>query len=220
MFEFSSEVKAAIIDLRYLLDRGYSRETALNFVSNHYCFSLAERHLLARCVFSKDESMFNRAKKVAKSQVLGKKLGIDGYNVLITVESILEGRLVARCDDCFIRDVSAVFGKYKISSLTSSAVDLIIKTIVEAKPTEVFFLFDKQVSRSGELAGKIRDKLRVSSLKGDARAVQKVDLELRKFEVVASSDRAVIRRAKSVWDIPAEILKGGEANFLDIRKIK
>jgi hypothetical protein len=220
MFELSPEVKAAIIDLRYLLNRGYSRETALNFVSNHYRFSLAARHLLARCVFSAEESTFNSAKKFQKSRVKGKKLGVDGYNVLITVESILGGRTVAKCDDGFIRDVSAVFGKYKFSPLTTTAIDLIVDNVLRAKPAEVFFLFDKQVSRSGELAGKIRDKLNALSLRGDARTVPEVDLELRKFEVVASSDRAVIRMAEAVWDIPAEILKLRGTSFLDIKKIR
>jgi len=39
------------------------------------------------------------------------------------------------------------------------------------------------------------------------------------LRVVASSDRAVIKRAKAVWDIPAELLRQKKANILDLKKI-
>jgi hypothetical protein len=40
------------------------------------------------------------------------------------------------------------------------------------------------------------------------------------FDVVASSDRAVIKRAKAVWDIPAELLRRKKANILDLKRFK
>ncbi len=206
-------------DLRYLLDHGYPCDSAVNFVSNHYSLPLHERHLLARCVFSKREVAEHSQKAVGVSKVRSKRLGIDGYNVLITSESILTGKQVVRCDDGFVRDLRAVFGKYKPSRATERAIKEVLKIVAKAKPSEVVVLFDKQASRSGELSGKVRRGLKELGLKGDSRAVGGVDFKLRAFDAVASSDRAVIKRAKSVWDIPAELLKREKANILDLSKL-
>jgi len=212
-------IERAVSDLRYLLDRGYPRDSAVNFVSNHYRFPLNQRHLLARCVFSKREVAEHRRKAVGASAVRGKRLGVDGYNVLITLESIMIGKRVVRCDDGYIRDLRAIFGKYRATPATNKALSVLIQTLTKAGPKTVTVFFDKQVSRSGELAAEVGRQLKRAGLKGDASAVGGVDIKLRAFDVVASSDRAIIRRAKAVWDIPAELLKRKRANVLDLSKM-
>ncbi|MDI6642903.1 MAG: DUF434 domain-containing protein [Candidatus Hodarchaeaceae archaeon] len=208
----------AVRDLRYLLDRGYPRDSAVNFVSNHYRLPLGERHLLARCVFSRREVVKHRRKAVRAGAVRGKRLGVDGYNVLITLESLLTGKQIIRCDDGYIRDLRAIFGKYHTTPATAKAISTLVRMIARAKPKSVAVFFDKQVSRSGELAAEVRQQLGRAGLKGDASAVGGVDMKLRAFDVVASSDRAVIERAKAVWDIPASILKRKRVNLFEIAK--
>ena len=214
-----SKLGNAIRDLRYLLDQGYPRDSAVNFVSNHYRFPLDQRHFLARCVFSKREVTEHRRKAIKASAVRGKRLGVDGYNVLITLESILTHKEVVRCDDGYIRDLRAIFGKYRATPATARAISALARTIAGAKPRSVAVFFDKQVSRSGELAAEVRRRLGRAGLKGDALAVGGVDMKLRAFDVVASSDRAVIERTKAVWDIPAELVKRKKANVLDMKKL-
>lgn len=214
-----ARVGKAVGDLRYLLNRRYPRESAVNFVSNHYRLTLDERHLLARCVFSKREIAAHMRKAVGIENVKGKKLGVDGYNVLITLESILTGKKVILCDDGYIRDLRAVFGKYRAGPATPRAISGLIQTAANASPKEIIVLFDKQVSRSGELAADVRKKIELAGLKGDALTVGGVDMKLRDFDVVASSDRAVIERAKSVWDIPATFLSRKGAKVLDMKKL-
>ena len=216
---YRGKIGNAIYDLRYLLDHGYPRGSAVNFVSNHYRLPLRERHLLARCVFSRREAAEHRRKIVGVRAVGGRSLGVDGYNVIITIESILTGKQVVRCDDGFVRDLRAIFGKYRASKVTERAVEEVLKVVAKAKPSKVAVFFDKQVSMSGELAGKLRRGLRELGLKGDSRAVGGVDFRLGGFDVVASSDRAVIKRAKAVWDIPAELLRRKKANILDLTQL-
>ncbi|MCS7132066.1 MAG: DUF434 domain-containing protein [Hadesarchaea archaeon] len=213
---FSRELKCAVKDLRYLLNQGYPRESAVNFVSNHYRLPLSQRHLLARCVFSDAEAAVSRAKAVDMTGVQGKTLGVDGYNVLITVESILTGKPIIMCDDGYVRDLRAIFGKYRKSSATPKALEIVIATIAEARPSEVQVMFDGQVSRSGELAAEVRRLLGKAGLEGSARAVKGVDFWLHEFDVAASSDRAVIERAGAIWDIPAEVLRRRKARVIDL----
>ena len=214
-----AKISDAVRDLRYLLNQGYPRDSAVNFVANHYRLPLNQRHLLARCVFSKLEIAEHRRKAIRTSVVRGKRLGVDGYNVLITFESILTHKQVVRCDDGYVRDLRAIFGKYRTSSATTRALTELLQIILGAKPSHVELLFDKQVSRSGELAGMVRQLLEQVGLKGDAQATGEVDFKLRSFDVVASSDRAIIGRAKAIWDIPAELLKRKKADVLDSTKL-
>jgi hypothetical protein len=219
LLKINSKLRKAVHDLRYLLDQGYPRESAVNFVANHYRLPLGERHLLARCVFSRREIAVHKSKVISSKKVNGKHLGVDGYNTLITLESILTCKQVVRCDDGHIRDLRAIFGKYKLSQATDRALAELLEILRRARPRDVVVLFDKQVSRSGELAGATRRGLKKFGLKGNSRATSGVDFKLRAFDVVASSDRAIIWRAKAVWDIPAELLKRKKANILDLKMI-
>jgi len=215
----SAKLADAVRDLRFLLNQGYPRDSAVTFVANHYRLKLNERHLLARCVFSRVEVVGHQEKMVSGAKVRGKRLGVDGYNVLITVESILTGRQVVRCDDGFVRDLRAIFGKYRISSVTPRALTAILKIISGARPMEVVMMFDSQMSRSGELAAEVRKRLRQVGLRGDARTVAGVDFKVRGFDVASSSDRAIIERARAAWDIPAEVLRRRKAKIIDLKKV-
>lgn len=214
-----AKLMSAVRDLRYLLNRGYPRDSAVVFVANHHRLKLKERNLLARCVFSKAEVASHRAKAVSSAKVRGKMIGVDGYNVLITAESILTGKSVVQCDDGFVRDLRAIFGKYRTSSATPHALTRIINAIAKARPSEVVIMFDSQVSRSGELAAMVRQRLKRTKLEGDARTAAGVDFKVRGFEVAASSDRAIIERSKEVWDIPAEIMRKRAVNVIDLTAI-
>jgi len=215
----SAKLADAVRDLRFLLNQGYPRDSAVTFVANHYRLKLNERHLLARCVFSRAEVVSHQAKAVSSAKVRGKRLGVDGYNVLITTESILAGKPVVRCDDGFVRDLRAIFGKYRMSSVTPRALASILKTIAGARPDNVIIMFDSQMSRSGELAAEVRRRLKQVGLKGDARTVAGVDFKVRGFDVASSSDRAIIGRSKAVWDIPVEIMGRRTANVIDLTSV-
>lgn len=215
----SSKLTSAVHDLRYLLDQGYPRDSAVEFVANHYRLRLRQRHLLARCVFSRDELAKHKEKSVNASEVRGRRLGIDGYNVLITVESILTKKRVVRCDDGFIRDLRAIFGKYRMTRSTRRALVELLRVVGDAKPGETVILFDQQVSKSGELAAMAREELAWLGLKGDARTAVGTDAKIRGFDIAASSDRAIIERARAVWDISAAVVRRRSAKITDLSKI-
>ncbi len=215
----SQDLKESIHDLRYLLNQGYPRDSAVEFVSDHYELELNKRHLLTRCVFSKNEINSHKSQLVESSKIENREVGVDGYNVLITVESILKGDRVIKCDDGIIRDLQAIFGKYKMNELTEEAIKTIIERLDKMNPSKVVFFFDKQVSKSGELAGYTRRELEKEGLAGDARAVEGVDKHVWESEISASSDRIIIERSERVLDIPMELLGKRNENYLDLTKI-
>ncbi len=206
-FQSVKDLKGAIVDLRYLLNRGYSRKVALDFVCNRYGFSAAERNFLVRSVFSKAEILEHRKKRARISEVKGREVAVDGYNVLITAEAGLRGEEVFLCDDGFVRDVQASFGKYRASDATLPAMDAILRRLRRHSPRRVIFIFDSQVSRSGELAAEVRERLRFLGVEGDASVATDADRALVRYRYVCSSDRAVIKKAERIIDLPFYVLK-------------
>lgn len=213
-------ISTATEDLRYLLDRGYPRATAVNFVANHFRLNKLERHFLTRCVFSRSEAESHKKKLVGIRSVKGKLLGVDGYNVLITIESLVKADFVVKCDDGLLRDLRGIFGKYRMSQQTLLAIKSLVRLLKRARPRTVMVFFDKQVSRSGELAGLLRKEIRKADLSGDAGTVKMVDTKLRDFEVVSSSDRVVIERARKIWDIPGDFARATKAKVFNTQKIR
>ncbi|KXB05453.1 hypothetical protein AKJ50_00745 [candidate division MSBL1 archaeon SCGC-AAA382A13] len=206
----------AIHDLRYLLNRGYPRDSAVEFVSDHYLLELEKRHLLTRCVFPRKEIKKHRKSSADKSDVRGKEIGVDGYNVLITVETILNGDKVINCDDGFIRDLQAIFGKYKMNETTKPALLEILQLLKTMEPEKVLIFFDKQVSKSGELAGLARKKLKKLKINGNARTATGVDKKVWECEISASSDIVVIEKSRKVLDIPKEVIKEKKSGLIDL----
>jgi len=198
-----TKVFEAAKDLRYLLERGYRRESALRLIVDKYQLSTKQKLLLYRAVYDSSTGAKHKQKIITADKIRGCKLAVDGYNVLITVESGLRGGLLVLCDDGFIRDISAVHGKYRITSMTEKALSIIVKAVQELKPAKTNFFFDAQVSKSGELASHVRRTLEGSGLTGSAYAPERADVSTLNFgDVVATSDSVLISKAGA-----GEILK-------------
>ncbi|BAW32219.1 MAG TPA: DUF434 domain-containing protein [Methanothermobacter sp.] len=197
-------LKDAREDLRYLLDKGYKKRVALDFVANHYKLKRKDRNYLARYVFS-ESTIKKRRKKIANPESLrGSKILIDGYNVLISVESVLRGDFFI-AQDGFLRDSRGIFGKYKLNDDTLKALKIVFKTLKILKVDFVKFYFDKNVSFSGELASIVRRLLKDYNIPGEVEVSPQVDYNIKRESddfVVATSDSAIIDKVKRVFDIP------------------
>lgn len=188
----------AVIDVRYLLERGYPQKGAVSFVCNHYRLDEEARHLLSRVVLAKAISEKRKAKFLPCDEIKGNNIVIDGYNILIGMESILEKKAYL-CDDGVIRDIKGTFRNYKDSESTEAAIDTLLQFLKENKPDYVCFLLDSQISRSGLLAKKLREKLSDFGLKGDASTSKHVDYDLKNSkDIIASSDGVIIDTAEKV----------------------
>ena len=208
-------MKDASIDLRFLLNRGYDKARAIRFVGNKYQLDKSERHILYRALYPEDEINATKKKLVPFEQISGKHLAIDGYNVLITLESLLSKKTIIKCDDDIIRDVSGIFGSHVISPVTYESIDLILSEIAKHPPKLLQFFFDSQVSKSGELCKIIREKMNELQLNGDAETVKQVDKTLKKLncDIVATSDTIIIAQASAVVDFPQRILKNSNSSI-------
>ncbi len=210
-------LKEAKKDFQYLLERGFPRTGALEYVGNHYLLGQMQRNYLNRTVFAREKIESRKNKLIPLSDVKGKDILLDGYNVLITTETMLQGAddLIVNCDDGVTRDVKAVFGKYKKNETTASALNSIISLLKLFKPKSVLFFYDSPVSLSGELARTTKEILDSCEVPGDAKTSKNVDLKLVNLShklgaVVATSDGIIMDKVDSVLDIPFYVSKACE----------
>ncbi len=202
-------LKDAEKDLKYLLDRGYKKRVALDFVANHYRLKRGERNYLARYVFSESQINDRKRKLASPKSLKGEKMVIDGYNVLITTESILKGDFFI-AQNGFLRDSRGIFGKYKLDNETLKALKFIFKVLKILKIGFVKFYFDKNVSFSGELASIVKNLLNDHQIAGEVELSSCVDYKIKRETggfVVATSDSAIIDKVEKVFDIPLFIWK-------------
>ncbi|KAF5420063.1 MAG: hypothetical protein C5S44_09440 [Candidatus Methanocomedens sp.] len=198
----------AVTDIKYLLDRGYPRKGAITFVCNHYRLDIKWRYVFTRVVFGRDTIQNRREKTVKCEDLDGEVVLVDGYNVLIGVESALKGEPVYLCDDGFLRDIRGVFRNYRCSGLTERAMNEILVVLTDFAPFRVEFLFDSQISKSGEMARWVETKLKDVGLSGIARTSRHVDHDLKQSNgIIATADGSIIDEVPKAVNIQACVLE-------------
>lgn len=205
----SALLQKAAVDFRYLLARDYPRPAALILVGNRYALDRTSRQLLHRGVFAPAAAAARRAKLRLLQEVAGRPLGIDGHNVLITLECALRNLPLVAADDGFIRDVGQVSRSFKPSPETDQVLALLLDYLT-APPWEdpVAVFYDAPMSRSGELARRTADLATARGLKLKAVAVAVPERDLQNFPgPIATSDTALIEAHPVVVDLAGEIVR-------------
>ncbi|MCC4770393.1 DUF434 domain-containing protein [Methanosarcina sp. DH2] len=201
-------------DIRSILRWGYPKFATIRFVADHSRLSVEERHILTRVIMPPEKVVSRIRKKMPCDGIRNRDIILDGYNVLLSVDSLLKNELMWFCDDGYIRDTRYYFSKTNQAEDIEEALDLVLEFLSEARPKSAIFLLDSQISRSGELAGFIRYKLEEYRIKGEARTSKTADLDLKteggnpeKNLIVATSDGIVIDSVIQVLDIPACLME-------------
>jgi len=195
------DVIKAAKDYKYLLNRGYNQKGALDFVTSRYMLTPTERALLLRCVHRDDEAHAIRRKLV--ESIEGRKLIIDGYNTLLTLVSVFEGRYVYLCDDCIVRDLRSSYIKDFSSPLIVKAISELASFIKMLRPEHVVVILDKNVSWSARHAEVIRSIVPEFEVK----LAKKADIEvIASLGIISSSDFVILSRARYVFDAAGKII--------------
>ena len=201
-------------DIRSILRWGYPKFATIRFVADHSQLSAEERHILTRVIMPPEKVVSRTRKKVACTDIKDRNILLDGYNVLLSVDSLLKNEPMWFCDDGYIRDTRYYFSKARQAEDIEEALNAVLKFLSEAHPKSATFLLDAQISRSGELAGFIRRKMKEKEISGEAITSKTVDFELKAAGknpennlIVASSDGIVIDSILQVLDIPACLME-------------
>ena len=202
------ELSQAAADLRYLLSRGYPRKAALGLVGNRYQLDHTARQILHRGVFSPAAARARREKLRLLREVAGRPLGLDGHNVLITLECALRRLPLVAADDGFIRDVGQVSRHFRASPETEEALLLLADYLAQHQAGPVTVFYDAPLSLSGELARHTRELWTSRGLTVEAAAVPVPERELLTFPgPIAGSDTHLLDAREEIIDLAGEIIR-------------
>ncbi|WP_165234388.1 DUF434 domain-containing protein [Aquisphaera insulae] len=144
---------AATSDLSWLLTRGYAEPSSLKLVGDRYRLVERQRVAVLRSACS-DQSLARRhANRIVAPRG---PLRIDGFNLILTLESALGGGIVLGGRDGCFRDLASVHGTYRRVEETQAALDLAGRFLTEWGIGACTWYLDAPVSNSGRLAAMIR----------------------------------------------------------------
>jgi hypothetical protein len=193
--KLSAQFRDAAADYLHLLERSYSPGKILPLVSSRYQLSSVERTMLYRGVFTQQQKAARQKKLVTMPRA---PLQIDGFNVLITIASYLQGLPVFLACDGWVRDAAYVRGKIEMIATFDRAAGLLLQSLQRISGKHKIYL-DKEV----HLHEKIATLLEQSN---DLKLIitEKVDKKLISIAqgVVCSSDTEIIEMASAaVFDL-------------------
>ncbi|MFP4501406.1 MAG: DUF434 domain-containing protein [Candidatus Hydrogenedentota bacterium] len=202
------KLRAAVHDLSWLFTRGYSRTSALKLTGDRYQLTKRQRMAVNRCACADQALRVRRLHETDLAAVRGAHLVVDGYNLLITVESGIAGGVLLRGRDGCVRDLASLHGSYKRVEETGAAIDLLGARLNALEPAHVQWYFDAPVSNSGRL------KTRIAARAAEAGWPWTVDVRSNPDKLIASSgaiavtaDSWIIDRAERWVNITPWVLQ-------------
>lgn len=200
-------LRSAAADYAWLLTRGYAATAALKLVGDRYRLRRRQRTALSRVACSDQKLDARRSACLPLHKVAGDDLIVDGFNVLILLESALSGGVVLRGRDGCLRDLASVHGTYRAVQETSAAIRLVGETVQQYGPRRVRWLFDKPVSNSGRLAAAVREEAEGRDWPWAVDVVMNPDAAIMASDHIAvTSDSAVLDGVARWANLTAEIV--------------
>ena len=191
----NGDLRAATADLSWLLGRGYAPRSGVKLVGDRYGLSARQRTAVSRSACS-DEALAGRlAREAPADRLAGRNVAIDGYNLLITIESALAGGLILGGRDGIYRDLASIHGSYRTMDETIPALELIGNCLTSLGLAAAEWTLDSPVSNSGRLRRRMLDLADKNGWKWSV-------------ELLHDPDRALIECRRTVVTSDSVILDG------------
>jgi len=188
------DLREAVADLSWLLSRRYAPPSSQKVVGDRYDLTRRQRVAVARSACS-DAALSDRlAKRVGIAALSGVAVAVDGYNLLITIESALAGGLILVGRDSTYRDLASIHGSYRTMAETIPALELIGRELAAAGVADALWLLDSPVSNSGRLRAKMLELAATHDWPWS------VELHYSPDKVLIDSDRIVVTSDSIVLD--------------------
>lgn len=190
------KLRKAAEEVYFLLNRGYPVTSTTRFIGDHYQLSERQRFALARTV-SPEESIRSRKSREV-TDVSGKTLYIDGFNVIIGLEIAYSDSMLFRCMDGTVRDLAGLHGTYRLIPQTDLAIQALLVSLGELHVEKAVIFLDQPVSNSGRLRQRILEFAEQIPFYLEVEIENPVDAILKTKPLIASAD-AIILDECSQW---------------------
>ena len=205
--EGASRLTEAVSDASWLQSRGYAENATVALVGDRYRLHRRQRIALRRMACS-DADRERRRDKALDVRTWPSSIVIDGFNIVVTVESALGGAVILCGRDGCFRDLAGLRGSYRIVAETEPALRLIGRTLERGGVRDVRWILDRPVSNSGRLAGLLREVAAKSGWTWEAVLEDDADSALLRSGLpVATADSVVLDRCASWLDPGRETIR-------------
>lgn len=198
-----------MVELSWLLTRGYAEKAALKLVGDRYQLTRRQRYAVGTCACS-DEWLDKRLRTQLRARpddLAGRALRVDGFNVLITLEAALSGALVLIGRDGVRRDLSRQKRAYRTVRQTRPAAVLVGERLAACGVRSVDWCLDRPKSNSGRLATLLREVAEAHAWPWEVRLTDGTDrLVADAPDVAVSSDSWILDNAAAWVDLAGAIV--------------
>jgi len=192
----------AINDLCFLLTRGYAENSALQIVGNRYKLNKRQRNAILRISVGEEEIAIRNKSKVSKTALKNEVVEIDGFNLLILLESAMSGAYIFKGRDGLYRDISSVHGSYKRVVKTENAILLVGEVLKKLQVKAVKWYFDQPVSNSGRLKSRLLELSEEHGFNWEVELVFDPDKVLVKSKnIIVSSDGWILDNSEKWFNL-------------------
>lgn len=145
------KIREALKDMSYLLSRNYPEKASSELVGNNYKLKTRQIKVLRTSSASNLQLKNRKSKQLFISGLKDKIIYLDGFNIVILLESLLSGAYIFQGLDSCYRDLSGVHGTYKRVSQTQKSIELVSSFFKKSQAEKLIWVFDKPVSNSGRI---------------------------------------------------------------------
>ena len=176
-------------------------------MGDRYVLTERQRWAVGRAACT-DEQRAQRTTKLLLPHSLGDQpVSIDGFNLIITLETALSGGVILRGRDGALRDLSSIHGTYRTVQETDRAIRLAAAALLPIATGPVRWLLDQPVSNSGRLAARLRELGAIIGLPWTAEVVMNPDSVLAETtDVIVTSDSVVLDRGGNWLNLAVLVL--------------
>ncbi len=202
-----ADLRGAVHDVCWLLDRGYGISSAVELAGDRYHLTRRQRIAVARCACSTRAKERRQGHCVAADRLRGQELWLDGFNVLTAVETALGGGVILIGRDGCCRDVAGVYSHYHKVEETVPALEAIGRVCSELGVAKCCWWLDNPVFNSGRLKGIILEVATEAGWPWRVELVMNPDRVLSAADqIVSSSDHAILDRCERWFNLAGTVI--------------
>ena len=200
--------KNAVDDFCFLLSRGYSENSIGQLVGNRYKLNARQRIAIHRISASAAQIQARKEKEVLPIALKGQTVEIDGFNILILLESALSGGYILEARDGSMKDISSIHGSYKRVIKTEESIFIIGDTLQTLGIAKAKWYLDQPVSNSGRLKTFLLEIAAKRQFNWEVELVYNPDKQLGESQnIVITSDGWILDNARQWFNLGASIIK-------------
>lgn len=206
--------KEAIDDYGFLLSRGYAMNSILKIVGFRYKLNKRQQMAIIRVAAAEHAIQLRKSKELQPSHIVNNTVSIDGFNLLILLESALSGAFILKGRDGTYRDISSVHGTYKRVYQTESAMILVGNILKKLEVGSVVWYLDAPISNSGRVRTMLLEISEKHQFNWTVELVNNPDKVLvRVCKIVVSSDGWVIDHAENWFNLGSHLIQNELENL-------